>query len=131
MCKRKVRFIFLPLQYALDPLGTFILKLVQSQLEGFVNDCEDLLTHNPDVMRQLEDGDFAVVIFDQIWPCSLFLAMKLNAKAVMSSPLSTVAIISGEIGNPLNLAITPEAMTTYTNRMSFTQVYIQTKLSLF
>ena len=73
-------------------------------------------------MRRLEDGNFAVVVYDPIWGCSLLLAMKLNTKAVMSNPMSAVGIISSQIGNPLNLAVTPEAMTAYTNRMSFFQV---------
>ncbi|XP_072166372.1 UDP-glucuronosyltransferase 2A2-like [Diadema setosum] len=105
---------------ALEPFDfRFVYKVITSQTQGNVNDCEDLLVRNPDVMRRLEHGNFSVVIFDHIWPCSLFLAMTLKTQAVMSSPMAVVTALSTAIGNPVNLAISPELLTGLNPPMTF------------
>lgn len=97
-------------------------KLIQAHRQGAVDDCDDLLGKKPDVMRRLEEGNFDVVVYDMIWLCSLMLAMKLNATAVLSSPMAAPTMLSMYVGNPVNLAYTPDMMNGYTNKMNFFQV---------
>nr|XP_054760247.1 UDP-glucuronosyltransferase 1A1-like isoform X1 [Lytechinus pictus] len=106
---------------ALEPsTATYIINLMQTHRQGAADDCEDLLG-NPDVMHQLEDGKFDVVVYDMIWLCSLMVAMKLNTTAVLSSPMAVPTMLSMYARNPVNLAYTPDCMNAYTNKMSFLQ----------
>ena len=100
-------------------------KLAMSQRQGQLEDCEDLLSRNPVVMRQLEDAKFSAVVYDQFYMCSLLLAMKLNASAVMSNPMSATAAFSSLTRNPVNLALVPASMFGFTNRMTFFQVGVK------
>ncbi|XP_071503255.1 UDP-glucuronosyltransferase 1-2-like [Diadema antillarum] len=107
---------------ALEPLGArFFYNLTMSQRQGNVDDCEDLLVRNPDVMHRLEHGNFSAVVYDQIWTCSLFLAMKLDTMAIMSNPMAALDLAGSQVGNPTNLALMPTGMTGFRPDMSFFQ----------
>ena len=110
---------------ALNPIGPLLLyELIQDQIQTLVDDCDDLFFKNPDVMRGIEDANFSVVVFDHIWMCSLLLAMKLNTTAVLSSPMSLLAMIASMTGNPVPLAYLPVSMTGLIYPMTFFEVII-------
>ncbi|XP_041470570.1 UDP-glucuronosyltransferase 1A1-like isoform X3 [Lytechinus variegatus] len=106
---------------ALEPNNVaYLLKMMKTARQGVADDCDDLLGRNPDVIHQIESGNFDVVVYDMIWLCSLLLAMKINATAVLSSPMS-LPTFTAYAHNPVNLAYVPSFMTGYTSSMSFLQ----------
>ncbi|XP_054760514.2 UDP-glucuronosyltransferase 2C1-like [Lytechinus pictus] len=106
---------------ALEPNNVaYLLKMMKTARQGVADDCDELLGRNPDVMHQIESGNFDVVVYDMIWLCSLLLAMKINATAVLSSPMS-LPVFTAYAHNPVNLAYVPYFMTGYTSSMSFLQ----------